>query len=382
MQCLQLAWVPLLWSHCWHWSHANKHGTSDPNSNLILYLVDERFERHCCSEKMSLLQDHLLAFSQVSSMIFRISMMIGSIPNLVKPVGSISFSLFSLRGHMRKRSAPGNCADKGGKAPKGQSPWGETIYTTCKWLISQSPGLKPCLISIDQLWNCYGMESTSTSFTLEPRSLCSPDQHPVEWLLDELKLGVYEPLLTWLREFVPDFPDPSDFSLPVTRLLIMCCCNSQEHRKYMMISSQLMSSNATGIWQQICLQPLVHLRLTRSQWWKYRFSPSSTIVLPMDCRCCTIGFWSSKISSSRASRAGERQWKWNQLTRTWLGDLHLRLVWLRLWKDLEGYPWFFGASSEPTTTVSRWPILKKNLLAGWGLVANRSWASPKEVLCG
>ena len=153
------------------------------------------------------------------------------------------------------------------------------------------------------------MESTSTSFTLEPRSLCSPDQHPVEWLLGELKLGVYEPLLTWLREFVPDFPDPSDFSLPVTRLLIMCCCNSQEHRKYMMISSQLMSSNATGIWQQICLQPLVHLRLTRSQWWKYRFSPSSTIVLPMDCRCCTIGFWSSKISSSRASRAGERQWK-------------------------------------------------------------------------
>ena len=51
------------------------------------------------------------------------------------------FSL-SLRAHMGKRGARGSCADRGGKAPKGQSAWGETIYSSCKQLIFHNWGLK------------------------------------------------------------------------------------------------------------------------------------------------------------------------------------------------------------------------------------------------
>ena len=88
-----------------------------------------------------MLQDHLRA-SQGSSIVFRILTMIRSIPNHPKPVGSIRFVSLSLRAHMRKRSAPGICADKGGKAPKGQNAWGETIYSTCKRLIFHNWGIE------------------------------------------------------------------------------------------------------------------------------------------------------------------------------------------------------------------------------------------------
>ena len=39
----------------------------------------------------------------------------------------------------------------------------------------------------------------------------------MKWLLENLTDGLYEPLLTWLLEVEPGFPDPRAFQLPVTR---------------------------------------------------------------------------------------------------------------------------------------------------------------------
>lgn len=50
------------------------------------------------------------------------------------------------------------------------------------------------------------------------RRLLDPEDHPLEWLLKTAKPGVYDALLVWLREIIPDFPDPKDFNLPVARL--------------------------------------------------------------------------------------------------------------------------------------------------------------------
>ena len=45
------------------------------------------------------------------------------------------------------------------------------------------------------------------------------DEHPVEWLVGCLKKkDIMEPLLTWLTELDPEFPDPRTYNFPAPQI--------------------------------------------------------------------------------------------------------------------------------------------------------------------